>query len=78
MQWIAPTGKDSAAGTLEKRLWDAAGQFRANSGIKFTLQRAKLPPHGQAASAYPKLLSDAGLAAAVAAVRAGGLEDGGG
>jgi len=34
MQWIAPTEKDSATTTLEKRLWDAADQFRANSGLK--------------------------------------------
>src|ERR1700676_2166875 len=33
MQWIAPSGKDTANGTLEKRLWDAADQFRANSGL---------------------------------------------
>jgi len=34
MQWIAPTEKDTDAVTLEKRLWDAADQFRANSGLK--------------------------------------------
>ena len=34
MHWIAPSEKDSANGTLEKRLWDAADQFRANSGLK--------------------------------------------
>src|SRR5437588_10272552 len=34
MHWIAPTEKDTAANTLEKRLWDAADQFRANSGLK--------------------------------------------
>ena len=34
MQWIAPAGKDTAATTLEKRLWDSADQFRANSGLK--------------------------------------------
>lgn len=34
MQWIAPTEKDSATTTMEKRLWDAADQFRANSGLK--------------------------------------------
>jgi hypothetical protein len=33
MQWIAPPGKDSASDTLEKRLWDTADQFRANSGL---------------------------------------------
>jgi type I restriction enzyme M protein len=34
MKWIAPTEKDTAAATLEKSLWDAADQFRANSGLK--------------------------------------------
>ena len=34
MQWIAPTEKDSGNSTLEKRLWDTADQFRANSGLK--------------------------------------------
>ena len=34
MQWIAPAEKDTANSTLEKRLWDAADQFRANSGLK--------------------------------------------
>jgi len=33
MLWIAPSEKDTANGTLEKRLWDAADQFRANSGL---------------------------------------------
>ncbi|RPI72587.1 MAG: hypothetical protein EHM38_01680, partial [Geobacteraceae bacterium] len=34
MHWIAPTEKDTAIAALEKRLWDAADQFRANSGLK--------------------------------------------
>ena len=34
MQWIAASEKDTAAATLEKRLWEAADQFRANSGLK--------------------------------------------
>lgn len=34
MHWIAPTEKDNASTALEKRLWDAADQFRANSGLK--------------------------------------------
>lgn len=34
MRWIEPTEKDSASATLEKRLWAAADQFRANSGLK--------------------------------------------
>ena len=33
MLWIAASEKDSANGTLEKRLWEAADQFRANSGL---------------------------------------------
>src|SRR5580700_9735023 len=33
MLWIAPSEKDTANGTLEKRLWEAADQFRANSGL---------------------------------------------
>jgi type I restriction enzyme M protein len=34
MHWIAPSEKDTASTALEKRLWDAADQFRANSGLK--------------------------------------------
>jgi type I restriction enzyme M protein len=34
MHGIAPSEKDTATATLEKRLWDAADQFRANSGLK--------------------------------------------
>ena len=34
MQWIAPTEKNTAAAALEKSLWDAADQLRANSGLK--------------------------------------------
>jgi type I restriction enzyme M protein len=34
MRWIAATGKDAASASLEMRLWDAADQFRANSGLK--------------------------------------------
>jgi hypothetical protein len=34
MHWIAPSEKDTVAATLEKQLWDAADQFRANSGLK--------------------------------------------
>ena len=33
MLWVAPSGKDTATNTLEKRLWDAADQLRANSGL---------------------------------------------
>jgi len=34
LHWIAPSEKDTASASLEKRLWDAADQFRANSGLK--------------------------------------------
>ena len=33
MHWIAPATRDTANDALEKRLWDAADQFRANSGL---------------------------------------------
>src|SRR5436190_410759 len=33
MQWIAPSERDAATDTLEKRLWAAADQLRANSGL---------------------------------------------
>jgi type I restriction enzyme M protein len=33
MHWIASAEKDGATVTLEKRLWEAADQFRANSGL---------------------------------------------
>jgi hypothetical protein len=34
MHWTAQTEKDSDGAALEKRLWDAADQFRANLGLK--------------------------------------------
>ena len=34
MRWIATPEKDTATATLERRLWDTADQFRANSGLK--------------------------------------------
>lgn len=34
MHWIAPSEKDTATDTPEKRLWAAADQLRANSGLK--------------------------------------------
>ena len=33
MQWVAPSEKDAANDKLEKRLWEAADQLRANSGL---------------------------------------------
>jgi len=34
MVWIAPSEKDTANRTREKRLWEAADQFCANPGLK--------------------------------------------
>jgi len=34
MHRIAPSEKDTATESLEKRLWDTTDQFRANSGLK--------------------------------------------
>jgi len=34
LHWIAPSEKDNATANLEKRLWDVADQFRANSSLK--------------------------------------------
>ncbi len=34
MRWIAPAENDAATSALEKRLWEAADQLRANSGLK--------------------------------------------
>jgi hypothetical protein len=44
MHWIAPTEKDTANGALEKHLWEAADQLRANSGL--TCQQYSLPVLG--------------------------------
>jgi len=44
MQWIAPSEKDIATDTLEKRLWAAADQLRANSGL--TAQQYSQPVLG--------------------------------
>src|SRR5450432_1304810 len=44
MQWIAPPEKDAANDQLEKRLWDAADQLRANSGL--TAQQYSAPVLG--------------------------------
>jgi len=34
MHWIAPSEKNADHAALEKRLWDAADQLRANSELK--------------------------------------------
>ncbi len=41
MRWVAPTEKDTANQTLEKRLWAAADQFRANSGVTWNVSRRR-------------------------------------
>ena len=46
MIWIAPSEKDTDNAALEKRLWDAADQFRANSGLKGDIR------HGGNANSY--------------------------
>jgi len=44
MRWIAPPERDAAQNTLEKRLWAAADQLRANSGL--TAQQYSAPVLG--------------------------------
>jgi hypothetical protein len=39
MRWIAPPQRDAATTTLEARLWAAADQLRANSGLTCSLKR---------------------------------------
>jgi len=34
MHWVAPSEKDQATDTLEKRLWASADQLRANFSLK--------------------------------------------
>jgi len=34
MQWVAPSEKNDDKAVMEKNLWEAADQFRANSGLK--------------------------------------------
>jgi type I restriction enzyme M protein len=33
VKWVAPPEKDKDTNTLERRLWEAADQLRANSGL---------------------------------------------
>jgi type I restriction enzyme M protein len=44
VRWVAPSEKDAGTETLEKRLWDAADQLRANSGL--TAQQYSQPVLG--------------------------------
>lgn len=41
MHWIAAPEKDSASSSLEKRLWNAADQFRAKRRIKILESMAR-------------------------------------
>jgi type I restriction enzyme M protein len=50
MKWIAPSEKDTVTEALEKRLWAAAEQFRANSGLKS--QEYSLPVLGLSPSDF--------------------------
>ena len=50
MRWVAPSEKDTANQTLEKRLWVAADQFRANSGLK---AQNSMPVRGSTSSRKP-------------------------
>ena len=45
MRWVAPTEKDTANEVLEKRLWAAADQFRANSGLRAGQKRVEEKGH---------------------------------
>ena len=56
MIWIAPSEKDTDNAALEKRLWDAADQFRANSGLKS--QEYSAPVLGLILSAYDGLMEN--------------------
>ena len=44
MIWISPSEKDNNNAALEKRLWHAADQFRANSGLNLRRRRDLLLP----------------------------------
>ena len=44
MHWITPSEKDQATDTLEKRLWAAADQFRADSGLGAAQYSGGRPP----------------------------------
>ena len=43
MIWIALSEKDTDNAALEKRLWDAADHFRANSGLRACLKTQESP-----------------------------------
>jgi hypothetical protein len=58
MIWIAPTEKDHDSEALEKRLWAAADQLRANSGL--TSQQYSQPVLGLNNTSIRKLTDSAG------------------
>ena len=43
MRWVATSQKNADTVTLEKRLWDAADQLRANSGLKAQAFAGSIP-----------------------------------
>ena len=76
MRWIATPEKDTATVTLEKRLWDTADQFRANSGLK--AQEYSGPILGLIFLRFAELrfaIRRTGLEAADASSRRGSLVD---
>ena len=55
MIWVAPSGKNAVNASLGKRLWAAADQFRANSGLKSQEYFARLDSEPKRQAATPKL-----------------------
>jgi hypothetical protein len=53
MIWIAPSEKDTDNAAFEKRLWDAADQFRANSDLKSQARFADIIAQHQASRVTP-------------------------
>ncbi len=43
MRWVAASERDADKVTLEKRLWDTADQFRANSALKVQAFAGSIP-----------------------------------
>ena len=58
MIWIAPSEKDPNSKDLEKRLWAAADQLRANSGLTF--QQYSQPVLGLIFLRFAEVLGDQG------------------
>ena len=53
MKWIAPNENDIASDALEKRLWAAADQLRANSGLVVTLASAAVAREREVGAGAP-------------------------